>query len=417
MVVRTDGCVTLTFPMSFLPAENGNGAYSSHDDSQIWKEGAFPSYLQEDITTSEFCDIWEEAKKKAGDTSKKDCLLWRSIRKEAEKDARLEPLLSSFLYASILSHDSFERSLAFVLANRLSDTTLLATELFEVFHQILCSHREVCEAALVDLSAVRERDPACESYSQALLHYKGYHAIQAHRIAHCLWCSGRRIMATALQSRSSEVFAVDIHPAAQLGKGVLLDHGTGLVIGETAVVGNNVSILHNVTLGGTGKEHGDRHPKISDNVLIGASATILGNIRIGKGAQVAAGSLVLKPVPPRTMVAGSPAKEIGTVSGNPAESMQQWRDSEIIDEQKEPCTLEEALSPKPKSKHKKPNDHSISKSSIETHEAPKGSKNRLHLHGKKNRRTVTPSSVAHTSETHDDATKRSSTEVDIEYMI
>ena len=132
-------------------------------------------------------------------------------------------------------------------------------------------------------------------------------------------------MATALQSRSSEVFAVDIHPAAQIGRGVLLDHGTGLVIGETAVVGNNVSILHNVTLGGTGKEHGDRHPKISDNVLIGASATILGSIQVGKGAQVAAGSLVLKPVPPRTMVAGSPAREIGRISGNPAESMEQWR--------------------------------------------------------------------------------------------
>ena len=139
-----------------------------------------------------------------------------------------------------------------------------------------------------------------------------------------MWHSGRRLLATALQSRVSEVFAVDIHPAAKLGRGVLLDHGTGVVIGETAEVGNNVSILQNVTLGGTGKEHGDRHPKVSDNVLIGASATILGNIRIGKGAQVAAGSLVLKPVPPRTMVAGSPAKEVGTVSGNPALKMEQW---------------------------------------------------------------------------------------------
>jgi len=134
-------------------------------------------------------------------------------------------------------------------------------------------------------------------------------------------------MAVALQSRASEVFAVDIHPAAKIGKGVLLDHGTGVVIGETAEVGNNVSILQNVTLGGTGKEHGDRHPKVSDNVLIGASATILGNIRIGKGAQVAAGSLVLKPVPPKTMVAGSPAKEVGKVLGNPALDMeQQWND-------------------------------------------------------------------------------------------
>ncbi len=131
-------------------------------------------------------------------------------------------------------------------------------------------------------------------------------------------------MAEALQSRSSEVFAVDIHPAAQIGKGVLLDHGTGVVIGETAVIGNNVSILQNVTLGGTGKQHGDRHPKVSDNVLIGASATILGNIDIGKGSQVAAGSLVLKPVPPKAMVAGSPAKVVGKVQGNPALNMEQW---------------------------------------------------------------------------------------------
>ena len=131
-------------------------------------------------------------------------------------------------------------------------------------------------------------------------------------------------MALALQSRSSEVFAVDIHPAAKIGKGLLLDHGTGVVIGETARIGNNVSILQNVTLGGTGKQHGDRHPKVSDNVLIGASATILGNIVIGKGSQVAAGSLVLKPVQPRTMVAGSPAKEVGKVAGNPARDMMQW---------------------------------------------------------------------------------------------
>lgn len=176
------------------------------------------------------------------------------------------------------------------------------------------------------------QDPACASYSQALLYFKGFHAIQCQRIAHCLWIAGRRVLATALQSRASEVFAVDIHPAAKIGKGVLLDHGTGVVIGETAEVGNNVSILQNVTLGGTGKEHGDRHPKVSDNVLIGASATILGNIRIGKGAQVAAGSLVLKPVPPRTMVAGSPAKEVGKISGNPALKMEQWTERSIGDE-------------------------------------------------------------------------------------
>jgi serine O-acetyltransferase len=198
--------------------------------------------------------------------------------KEAEADAAAEPLLSSFLYASILSHDNFERSLAFVLSNRLSDATFLATELFEVFYSILRGQTEISEAALADLCAVRERDPACLSYSQALLHYKGFHAIQAHRIAHELWTRGRKVMAAALQSRMSEVFAVDIHPAARFGRGILIDHGTGVVIGETAELGNNVSILQNVTLGGTGKVHGDRHPKISDNVLIGASASILVHI-------------------------------------------------------------------------------------------------------------------------------------------
>lgn len=211
-----------------------------------------------------------------------------------------------------------------MLSNRLSDMTLLATELFEVFHSILKTNPDMVDAAMADLWAIRERDPACASYSQALLYFKGYHAIQAHRIAHYLWHCKRRVMAVALQSKVSEVFAVDIHPAATIGKGVLLDHGTGIVIGETAEVGNNVSILQNVTLGGTGKQTGDRHPKVSDNVLIGASATILGSIQIGRGAQVAAGSLVLKPVPPKTMVAGSPAKEVGQVKGNPARNMEQW---------------------------------------------------------------------------------------------
>ena len=308
------------------------------EDSQLWKDGAFPQYLQQSPDNADFCAAWDSALSQreaaaraaagaaASAERSKDSALWRTIRREAEADARGEPLLSSFLYASILSHDSFERSLAFVLANRLSDATLLSTELFEVFHTVLRSDRPTSEAAQADLCAVRERDPACATYSQAILYYKGFHALQAHRIAHHLWLAGRRVMAVALQSRASEVFAVDIHPAAQLGKGVLLDHGTGIVIGETAEVGNNVSILQNVTLGGTGKEHGDRHPKVSDNVLIGASATILGNIRVGRGAQVAAGSLVLKPVPPRTMVAGSPAKEVGKVTGNPAAKMVQWNE-------------------------------------------------------------------------------------------
>lgn len=326
-----------------IPGTNQNGSH--HDrvenrdsDSQIWKEAAFPQYMQESVESSHFCDLWEDAKRRhseqrgslSGEGATKDNnALWLNIRREAERDAKDEPLLSSFLYASILSHDSFERSLAFILSNRLSNATLLPTELFELFYVAIESSESIKNAAQADLCALRERDPACRSYSQALLYFKGFHALQVQRISHALWKQQRRVMAAALQSRSSEVFAVDIHPAATIGRGVLLDHGTGVVIGETAIIGNNVSILQNVTLGGTGKQHGDRHPKVSDNVLIGASATILGNISIGKGSQVAAGSLVLKDVAPKTMVAGSPAKEVGKVQGNPALNMEQWYGSKI----------------------------------------------------------------------------------------
>uniref|UniRef100_A0A1D2ADZ1 serine O-acetyltransferase n=3 Tax=Auxenochlorella protothecoides TaxID=3075 RepID=A0A1D2ADZ1_AUXPR len=250
--------------------------------------------------------------------------IWQTIREEAQRDSDSEALLSSFLHASILAHDSFPRALAFILAARLADATLLPSELSEIFRAALASHPSIVAAALADLAAVRERDPACSGLSQALLYYKGFHALQVQRIAHVLWHQGRRMMASALQSRSNEVFAVDIHPAARIGAGVLLDHGTGVVIGATAVIGANVSILQNVTLGGTGKESGDRHPKIGDYVLIGASATVLGNIRVGEGAQIAAGSLVLKEVPPHTMVAGSPAKEVGKITGLPSILMDQW---------------------------------------------------------------------------------------------
>ncbi|KDD76422.1 serine acetyltransferase, partial [Helicosporidium sp. ATCC 50920] len=254
-------------------------------------------------------------------TPEETAALWQAIRQEALEDADSEPLLSSFLYASVLSHSSFERSLAFVLSNRLNDATLLATELYAVFLEVLRSCPRVPQAALEDLCAIRARDPACLGLSQALLYFKGFHALQSHRIAHELWLQGRRLMASALQSRASEAFAVDIHPGARLGRGLLLDHGTGIVVGETAVVGDGVSILQGVTLGGTGKQSGDRHPKIEADVLIGASATVLGNIVVGHGAQIAAGSLVLKPVPPRTAVAGSPARPVGAVKGNPAQRM------------------------------------------------------------------------------------------------
>ncbi|XP_009350723.2 serine acetyltransferase 2-like isoform X2 [Pyrus x bretschneideri] len=239
--------------------------------------------------------------------------IWDAVREEAKLEAEKEPILSSFLYASILAHDCLEQALGFVLANRLQNPTLLATQLMDIFYDVMLRDEDIQRSIRLDVQAFKDRDPACLSYCSALLYLKGYHSLQVHRVAHSMWNQGRKVLALALQSRISEVFGVDIHPAAKIGEGILLDHGTGVVIGETAVVGNRVSLMHGVTLGGTGKEIGDRHPKVGDGALIGASATILGNIKIGRGAMVAAGSLVLKDVPPHSMVAGIPAKVIGYV--------------------------------------------------------------------------------------------------------
>jgi serine O-acetyltransferase len=262
--------------------------------------------------------------------------VWSQIKAEVRRDADAEPALASFLYATVLSHPSLDRSLAFHLANKLCSSTLLSTLLYDLFVASLAAHPTVRAAAVADLIAARSRDPACAGFAHCLLNYKGFLAVQAHRVAHVLWAQSRRALALALQSRVAEVFAVDIHPAAAIGKGILLDHATGVVIGETAVVGDNVSILHHVTLGGTGKAVGDRHPKIGDGVLIGAGATILGNVRIGAGAKVGAGSVVLIDVPPRSTAVGNPARLIGGKKGEdvmaPGESMdhtsfiQQWSD-------------------------------------------------------------------------------------------
>ena len=254
--------------------------------------------------------------------------VWDIICTLAKKDAASEPLLSSYMYMSVLSHDTLEQAVSFVLANRLADSTLLPTQLMEIFNSVLFADDEegvfVRSALRQDIKAIRDRDPACASYVHALLYLKGFHALQAHRVKHALWNRGQKLLALTLQARISTVFAVDMHPAARLGKGILIDHGTGVVIGETAVVGDNVSILQGVTLGGTGKDVGDRHPKIGRNVLIGAHSTILGNIKIGKGAMIAAGSLVLKPVAPHVMVAGAPAREVGRAStAAPALDMKQ----------------------------------------------------------------------------------------------
>ncbi|KAF7135476.1 hypothetical protein RHSIM_Rhsim08G0232100 [Rhododendron simsii] len=236
--------------------------------------------------------------------------VWAQIKAEARRDAESEPALASYLYSTIISHSSLSRSLSFHLGNKLCSSTLLSTLLYDLFLHTLSSS-DLLSSTVADLRAARERDPACTSYSHCLLNYKGFLSIQAHRVAHNLWTQNRKPLALALQSRIADVFAVDIHPGAKIGKGVLLDHATGVVIGETAVVGNNVSILHHVTLGGTGKVGGDRHPKIGDGVLLGAGATVLGNIKVGAGAKVGAGSLVLIDVPPWTTAVGNPAKLVG----------------------------------------------------------------------------------------------------------
>lgn len=237
--------------------------------------------------------------------------IWTAIRDEAKQEAQAEPMLASFLHATILNHDCLEDALGFHLANKLGSPTICCMSIREVIMEALANDTGVGEALRADIRGVYDRDPACRGYYVPLLYFKGFQALQAYRVSHWLWTQGRQALALYFQSRISEVFAVDIHPAARIGKGLLVDHATGLVIGETAVVEDDVSMLHEVTLGGTGKETGDRHPKIGAGVMIGAGAKILGNIRVGVGAKVAAGSVVLKEVPPHCTVAGVPAKIVG----------------------------------------------------------------------------------------------------------
>jgi serine O-acetyltransferase len=235
---------------------------------------------------------------------------WDQIRIEVGRDADREPVLASFLFASVLSHKTLEDGLSVILANKLHTLDLPAILLRDLINDALSADASIRASIRADLLAARTRDPAAQGYAQPFLHYKGFHALQAYRVAHWLWGQGRHAIAAHLQNRISEAFAVDIHPAARIGSGILIDHGTGVVIGETAVVEDNVSMLHEVTLGGTGKESGDRHPKVRRGVLIGAGAKILGNIEIGIGAKVAACSVVLRDVPPHTTVAGIPARVV-----------------------------------------------------------------------------------------------------------
>ncbi|WP_331344647.1 serine O-acetyltransferase [Cellvibrio sp. UBA7661] len=248
--------------------------------------------------------------------------LWESIRLQTRKQAETEPVLASFLYSTILNHDSLEGALSFHLANKLDSPALPAMLIREVIEEAMEKDSSIIESVRADLMAVSERDSACCSLVTPLLYFKGFHALQAYRIAHWLWQQGRNSLALFLQNRISAVFAVDIHPAARIGKGIMFDHATGIVIGETAVVEDMVSIMQSVTLGGTGKEAGDRHPKVRKGVLIGAGAKILGNITVGECAKVGAGSVVLKDVPARATVAGVPAQIICETSCNqPAREM------------------------------------------------------------------------------------------------
>lgn len=240
-----------------------------------------------------------------------DDAVWQTIRTETETQVRREPMLASFLHATILNHDTLESALSFHLASKLDSPTLPALLIREVITEALTADRKIGKAIRCDIKAVRERDSACDSHATPFLYFKGFHALQAYRIAHWLWSQGRRSLALFLQNRISVEFGVDIHPAAKIGCGILMDHATGVVIGETSVVKDNVSIMQGVTLGGTGKEHGDRHPKVEAGVLISANATVLGNIRIGEGAKIGAGSVVLDSVPAHTTVAGVPARIVG----------------------------------------------------------------------------------------------------------
>lgn len=240
--------------------------------------------------------------------------VWKLVRSEAQSAADNEPQLASSLYASILVHSSLEDAVATVLGIALDTTTFQATQWVQLFREALSDDSGYRKAIRTDIAAFMERDPATAHAVRVVLHAKGFQALESWRLAHWLWQNNRTNLALYLQSMISTRFAVDIHPAAIIGTGVLIDHGTGIVIGETATIGNDVSILHNVTLGGTGKETGDRHPKVGSGVMIGAGATVLGNIQIGTGAHIAACSVVLKPVEPFSVVSGVPAKVVGKVS-------------------------------------------------------------------------------------------------------
>ena len=258
--------------------------------------------------------------------------VWAALRNEAERAVKDEPTLGSLLNAVILSHGSMAEALSYQFARKVGDQELRAMSAREIADEAYEADPSLIAAAEADLKAVFERDPACKGYVQPFLFFKGFQALQTHRVAHWLWTHSRDTLAFYLQSKASEVFQVDIHPAAKLGKGLFFDHGTGIVIGETATVADDVSMLHGVTLGGTGADRGDRHPKIGKGVLLGAGAKVLGNIRVGDYAKVASGSVVLKDVPSGCTAAGVPARLVNCPTcEEPARTMDHTLAEEIYD--------------------------------------------------------------------------------------
>jgi serine O-acetyltransferase len=250
--------------------------------------------------------------------------VWRRIRDEAEEAARREPELASFIYSTILHHDALEAAIVHRISERLSHPDVSGELIRQAYASALEDEPSIAMAFRSDLMATVDRDPATHRFLEPVLYYKGFHAIQTHRLAHWLLAKGRRDFAYYLQSRSSAVFQCDINPNARIGRGIFLDHATGFVCGETAVIDDDVSILHDVTLGGTGKENEDRHPKIRKGVMIGAGAKILGNIEVGQCARIAAGSVVIKPVPNNVTVAGVPARIVGEAGcAEPSRTMDQ----------------------------------------------------------------------------------------------
>lgn len=250
--------------------------------------------------------------------------LWKALREEAKEASEKEPSLAPFLQQCILGHDSFGAALCCVLSSEVCADLMPKPGVISVFKEAISNDPDIELKAIADLQAHVDRDPASSGFLAPFLYYKGYHALQVYRMAHWLWAQGRTSMALYFQSRASREYDVDIHPGAKIGRGIMIDHGSGLVIGETAVVEDDVSMLHGVTLGGTGKECGDRHPKIRRGVMLSAGARILGNIEVGEGAKVGASSLVLSPVPAHTTYAGVPAKEVGKPkSDSPALEMNQ----------------------------------------------------------------------------------------------